>query len=214
MELHHCFNNSRKTANIIVKVCFVDIHKTAVTKVAVGSVTHHDSVLLAVNSCWCILCEGDGENGSAALMNTAKVHHLHSTKIHAIPVSEWRLRPCTLGVATPSVRQSYNYDQPPVATDSGGNLTAHLNPTCVSLLARPLLYRARISSAFFATRVLSPVTTWPSVTSSTTCLHKQQKKQPHTVRQDLLSETLQFGIARNADVVAGLLCYPEAEFSQ
>lgn len=41
--------------------------------------------------------------------------------------------------------------------------------TCVSLLARPLLYNPRSSSAFFATRVLSPVTTGPSVTSSTTC---------------------------------------------
>lgn len=72
--------------------------------------------------------------------------------------------------------------------------------TCVSLFARPLLYRLLSSSEFFATRVLRPVTTGPSLTSSTTCtsvgLHAG--KSQHSTAQHAHS------IAYNNQICRGL----------
>ena len=40
---------------------------------------HHDPVLFTMHCCWCVLGQRDSEDGCAALMDAAKVHHLRGS---------------------------------------------------------------------------------------------------------------------------------------
>jgi hypothetical protein len=55
-----------------------------------SAATHHDSVLLAMHCCWCILRQCDAEHGSAALMHAANVQQLQAA--HSTAVAEWAFK--------------------------------------------------------------------------------------------------------------------------